>query len=103
VSNEALIEEVRRRLVARLQPVKVILFGSRARGNPAADSDLDLIVVLREGGSPGERGVLVRRALRDLDVAKDVLVYTPEEYERYRSYPSSVVHAALRDGIVLHG
>jgi predicted nucleotidyltransferase len=103
MTNEALLSEVRRRLLGTVDVVKVIVFGSRARGDAKPDSDLDLIVVVRAGGSPGERGVPVRRALRDLDVAKDVLVYTVEEYERYRTYPSSVVHAAEREGVVLHG
>jgi predicted nucleotidyltransferase len=103
--EDPLLEEVRRRLLAALDPPpdRIVAFGSRARGDARTDSDLDLIVVLRGGGSPGQRGVLVRRPLRDLDVAMDILVYTPEEYARYRTYPSSVVRIAEREGIVLHG
>jgi predicted nucleotidyltransferase len=102
MTNETLFAEVKRRL-AVLDPVKIIVFGSRARGDDDPESDLDLIVVLKQNGSPGERGVLVRRLLRDLDVAKDVLVYTPEEYLHFRAYPSSVIRVAEREGIFLHG
>lgn len=102
MSNDVLFAEIRRRL-AVLDPVRVVVFGSRARGDDRPESDVDLIVVLHGGGSPGERGVVVRRLLRDLAVPKDILVYTSEEYARYRAYPSSVVHAADREGIVLHG
>ena len=103
--GDPLLDEVRRRLLSDLDPPpeKIVVFGSRARGNARPDSDLDLLIVLRTDGTPGQRGVLVRRPLRQLGVAMDILVYTPEEYERYRAYPSSVVRAAEREGIVLHG
>lgn len=102
---DPLLQEARRRLLAGLDPPpeRIVAFGSRARGDARPDSDLDLIVVLRVHGSPGQRGVLVRRPLRDLGVALDVLIYTPDEYARYRDYPSSVLRRAEREGIVLHG
>jgi predicted nucleotidyltransferase len=39
-------EELLRRVVARLNPTRVILFGSHARGDPGPDSDWDLLVVV---------------------------------------------------------
>ena len=98
----ALFEDLRRRLMP-LRPERIVVFGSRARGEGSPDSDLDVIVVMRTEGSPAERGVICGRPLRGIGVPLDLIVYTPEEYAQYRTYPSSIVHAAEREGIVLHG
>ena len=47
VSNKKLLQEVTRRIVASVQPRRVLLFGSAARGRMNKDSDLDMLVVMR--------------------------------------------------------
>ena len=92
-------------IVARLKPIdpdKVIAFGSRARGDAGPDSDLDLVVVERGGGSLAERGLRVGAALGDVGVGVDLVVYTPEEYDRLRHWRSSVAALADREGRVLY-
>ena len=99
---DRLLEEVRSRLLP-LSPVRVVAFGSRARGDARPDSDLDLMVVLREGGSLGQRGALLGPPLRGLGVPLDLVIYTQEEYDRLRRLRTSVAAIADREGIVLHG
>ena len=103
--TQPLLDKVRSCLLSALdpQPERIVAFGSRVRGDARPQSDLDLIVVLRTNASPAERAVVCGRPLRGLGVALDVIVYTPEEYARYRTYPSSIVRTAEREGIVLHG
>jgi predicted nucleotidyltransferase len=50
--NDALIEEIVRRVLSVAKPEKVILFGSAATGKMTRDSDIDLLVVER---NPGDR------------------------------------------------
>ncbi len=97
-----IIDEMVRRIVARFSPERIILFGSRARGSHSTHSDVDLLVVL--GGSrPGrEQTVEIRKALADLPVAKDIIVVTPEYFERYRNVVGTVVWPAVREGTVLY-
>lgn len=93
-----------KRLVEALQPcpLKVVLFGSRARNDAAADSDYDLLVVWTTDLPPAERAYVANRAVRDLGVAVDVVVMTPDEVAAQADWCSSIVHTALREGRVLH-
>jgi predicted nucleotidyltransferase len=82
VIDEALIQEVTQRIVEKFHPEKVILFGSHARGDAHPDSDLDLIVVMNTEQDFIDRMVSVREIFGLRRWAMDVIVYTPEEYER---------------------
>ncbi len=67
------------RIAQSLRPEKIILFGSYAYGRPNADSDVDLLVVMRTKASPKERHLAVCRLLRPRPFAVDLLVRTPQE------------------------
>ena len=71
-------------LVQRFDPDQIILFGSRARGAPRKDSDIDLLVVLPVTGSKRAKQVEMRVALHDIRVPKDIIVATPEQVARQR-------------------
>lgn len=80
---------------------RVILFGSLARGEEGADSDLDLVVVKRTS-LPFWRRVAEIRNLLKPRVAADVLVYTPEEIEQLASERPFVRDEILARGRVLY-
>jgi len=94
--------EIARRLATAFGARRVLLYGSRARGDARPDSDYDLIVVADLPGQPWERAMAVRRALRDLDVALDVIVYTPSEWEEHRRSPYSFAYHVDQAGVPLH-
>ena len=81
---------------------QILLFGSHARGTADAGSDYDLLVVTPTALHPAERVAAILRELWGLTGPFDVLVVTPEELERLRSWTSTVVYRALREGQVLH-
>ena len=81
---------------------RIILFGSRARGDSTWDSDYDLLVVTETTLRPAHRGALLRMALRGFDAAFDILVVTPTEFSELRKMKSSAVFSAVREGQVLH-
>ena len=106
--QQQFIEEIKTRLSV-LNPARVILFGSHARGSAGIDSDIDLIVVLNtEGSSSSFREkmidtVAVRKLLADLNhrVALDVLVYSKKEWEAFLGSRSSFSREILEHGITL--
>jgi len=98
---EQSIGEIVRRIVSMFHPLRLILFGSHARGTAGPDSDIDLLVVLPHAPDKRRAAVEIRRALADLPVAKDIIVTTPEEIRRRGDLVGSVLRPALREGKVL--
>jgi len=96
------ITEMARRIVARFAPEKIILFGSHARGTAGPDSDVDLLVIMPVSGSKRSARLAIRAALHDIDLAKDIIVATPEEVEFYRDQVGTIIRPALREGRVLY-
>lgn len=97
------IQRAAQRLVAHANhPVKVILFGSYARGDATEDSDLDLLVIEKEIPDPSEEYVRLRTALGSLGVGVDLLLLTEAEFEKRREWCSTPAYWAAREGKVLH-
>lgn len=101
-ARKRIAEEAARRLVEVARPTKVILFGSAARGEPDEESDLDLVVVLKDVTRRRAETVRLLNALRSLRVPADVLVYSEEEVRDWGHLPGSVLYEALREGKVLY-
>ncbi len=96
------LPEIVNRLVREFDPLKIILFGSHARGEANVHSDLDLLVVLQRVSPKRREAVEMRCALGDLPVSKDVIVTTPEEIDRRGDLVGTVLRPALREGRVLY-
>ena len=79
-------------------PLRIVVFGSCARGEAAPGSDLDLLVVLADVDRRRDAAVALRRALADLPVPKDVVVASADDVERRRDSPWHIVGLALREG-----
>ena len=89
-----------RSIVSAYDPARVILFGSQARGDAQPDSDVDLLVVFDDDRDRRERRIGIRRLLRDMPFAKDVLVASTADLQH--SAGSTAVAAALREGVVVY-
>jgi uncharacterized protein len=96
------IKVMAERIVRDYDPVKIILFGSHARGEAGPESDIDLLVVLPEVANKRQAAVAIRRLLTDLPVPKDIVVTTPEEIARRGDLVGTVLRPALREGKVLY-
>ncbi len=100
--SEATIQQAVERLVKAANPSKVILFGSYARGDATEDSDLDLMVIEREVRNAGEEMIRLHRAVGNVGVGVDVLVYSDREASRRSQVPGTVLYWAFREGKVLY-
>lgn len=103
--DEALIEKVLERILSACSPEQVILFGSTARDQAGSGSDLDLLVVtdLPEGTSSRDMARQLHALFEGWRLPLDLIVLTPEAYERGTRMPGHIAAVAARDGERLDG
>lgn len=95
------IDEAVRRIVDSVKPLRVVAFGSWARGDSRPDSDLDLIVILDESSDQ----VAAREIYQTLDgvaMSMDIITATVEAHERFKKSVNSVHYDIQRDGMLLY-
>lgn len=100
--SEATLDELVRRIVRAVQPRRIILFGSAARGRMGPNSDVDLLVVMPDGTHRRRTAQTIYRQLPALGVAKDIIVVTESDIREYGNEPSLVLYPALREGKELY-
>jgi len=80
--NKNLLKEITRRIVAKINPKKIILFGSYAHGKPNKDSDIDLFIIKETTLSSSKRFGLVSDALYPRLIPMDFIIKTPGEIKK---------------------
>ena len=96
------LSEVVERIVTKFHPVKIILFGSWARGAAREDSDLDLLVVLPKVEHTRKAAIQIGNTLSHLPISKDIIVTTPEDIEKYWKTVGDIMLLALEEGKVIY-
>jgi uncharacterized protein len=101
VSDELITRAARALAEAAGPAARVILFGSRARGTSARDSDVDLLVVKRDVVDRFDETVRLARLAADLRVPADVVVVSEAQIEEWGEVKGTMLHDALAEGRVL--
>jgi predicted nucleotidyltransferase len=97
-SDPEVIEQLVRRIIEIAQPLRIILFGSAARGEMGPDSDIDVLVVMPEGVHRRRTAQLLYRQIRGLGVPFDIVVATPDDLERHKDNIGLVYQSILQEG-----
>ncbi|MDI7259967.1 MAG: nucleotidyltransferase domain-containing protein [Thermodesulfobacteriota bacterium] len=92
------VDEIVRRVTSAVHPVRVVLFGSAARGEMGPGSDVDLLIVVPDGTRRRDASRKAFRALSGLGIAKDVIVVTESDVKEFGENPSLVIKPALEEG-----
>ena len=100
--TEQLLDEVVRRICSVGHPLKIVLFGSHARGDAQPQSDLDLLIIEESDLPRHRRAVRYRMALLGVYPAKDIVVWTPSEVAEWQNVPNAFITAVLAEGRVLY-
>jgi predicted nucleotidyltransferase len=90
------------RIVRKFHPIRIILFGSWARGSAREDSDLDLLVVLPKVEHKRKVAIEVLRTLNGLPITKDVIVTTPKEIKERGQVVGNILRPALEEGKIVY-
>lgn len=100
--TQKILQQAVQRLAEQFHPQRIILFGSYARGNADEHSDVDLLVICPIHGSRRKLMVAMDRNLRGLGMPRDIVVLSPEEFERDRHIPGTLARPASQEGKVLY-
>ncbi len=99
--DQETLDEIIRRVVEVVEPERIILFGSAARGEMGPHSDVDLLIIKDDSNLRGLTGRIYRR-LHGVGAAVDAVMVTPEDVRRYKDSHALVIKPALREGKVVY-
>jgi predicted nucleotidyltransferase len=103
-TSAEVLDEITKRLAKSLHPEQIYLFGSRAAGNADPDSDVDLLVVVKDTDrSTREIAIEGRMGLWDLNVPVDLVVCTESEFRKWRDVKNNVINEASCFGRIVYG
>jgi HEPN domain-containing protein/predicted nucleotidyltransferase len=101
-STEEALEAIVRRILERVYPELILLFGSRAAGTAREDSDYDLMLVMRDATGIEAVRRAASDALRAIGLSADVLAMSASEYARMQHDPGLLAYHVARAGRVLY-
>ncbi len=96
------LDDLVERILDAAQPVRIVLFGSAARGEARADSDIDVLVIVPRGSHRRTTARMIYRRLLGFGLPVDVVVATQEDVEKYSASPGLVYREALGEGRELY-
>jgi len=102
VHDPEFLAQIVQRIVETVHPLRIILFGSAARGDSGPHSDLDFLIVMPDGIHRRQTARRIFRKLCGMGFAKDVIVVTEEDVRRLKDNPSMIVMPALQEGKELY-
>jgi predicted nucleotidyltransferase len=103
LDDDPALREIVRRITDAYHPLRIYLFGSKARGTAGPDSDYDLLVVVRDDAPPQlKRSNLAYQSLWGVEKAKDVLVCTDGWFRSRESVITSLPATVIREGKLLY-
>ena len=100
--DQKTLDDVIRRVAGVARPEKIILFGSAARGATGPDSDIDLIIIVKEGADELDLMARIYRKQHGVGVAVDAIVVTHGDVERFKDSHALIIKPALREGRVVY-
>lgn len=100
--TQQILAEIIKRLVDNFHPHKIILFGSQSRQTADKHSDVDILVICSIKGKRRDLMVDMDLSLEGLDIARDIVILSPEEFEIDRQIPGTIARPAWKEGKVLY-
>jgi len=97
------IDNIVEQIIQKYYPLKIILFGSAGRGEYGKVNDLDFLIIKRDVPSYGLARMRELDELIDRNIAADMLVYRPDEFEERVKLGDPFIKTILKEGKVLYG
>ncbi len=102
ISREV-IQQMAALIAQNFHPEKIILFGSYARGEATVNSDVDLMVILKNPSPRPDRAVPMIRLIHEhINEPVEIIVRSPEGFDAWAQSPYSLSHQVIKEGKVLY-
>ncbi|MDR2368292.1 MAG: nucleotidyltransferase domain-containing protein [Deltaproteobacteria bacterium] len=104
LEGKAVLEKFVSVIVPAFSPERIILFGSRARGDHTAESDYDFLVIMKHLDNSSRLSVQLYREILPTDLPKNVdfLTISSARYEELKTKVGSIYKAIESEGILIY-
>ena len=102
LTHDTLVESVVKRIARSIKPERIYLFGSRADGTAREDSDVDLLIIYSGPLSKGDLKIRIRKLFPLPDFSMDLLVLTPDEFERQKGIANTIAREVNERGVIAY-
>ncbi len=97
--NQAVIEEVKNRLIKTYNPIAIYLFGSYAWGKPDEESDLDLLIVVEDFKKDWYHDLVEgHKSLSGMSIPKDLMLYNEEQFNEASQDKTTFCYKIVKKG-----
>lgn len=101
--SDSTIDRLVGEVVKRVNPLRIVLFGSAARDESGEQSDIDLLVVMPDGVHRRRTAQKLYREIKGLRVPFDIVVATVQDLEKHKDNYGLIYKNALKEGIEVYG
>ncbi|PKA06399.1 nucleotidyltransferase [Leptospira harrisiae] len=102
MSMDRELEILKTQIISLVNPLKIILFGSRATGTASKNSDYDLLIIMPDGTNKREIAQYLYKNVDNINISFDIVVATPQTLEKYSNIRHLIYFHALKDGLELY-
>ncbi|TGK47579.1 nucleotidyltransferase domain-containing protein [Leptospira kanakyensis] len=96
------LEILKSQIISLVNPLKIILFGSRATSTAGKNSDYDLLIIMPDGTNKREIAQYIYKKVDHIKISFDIVVATPETLKKYSNNRHLIYFHALQDGLELY-
>lgn len=100
--KEQRFDELVQRIVDAVNPLRIILFGSAARGEAGQESDIDVLVIMPEGTHRRKTAQYLHTQLFGIPFSVDIIVATTGDLERHKENIGLIYRTILKEGRELY-
>lgn len=102
ISRETDLDRLVSQIVETVSPIKIVLFGSTARGDAQTGSDYDLLVVMPAGTHRMKTMSRLYASISGITRDFDLIVATESDIDKYGDKPGPIYKTALEKGITVY-
>ena len=100
--TEQAVNKALNKIISGLRPLKIILFGSYVKPKNEKPNDLDILIVMKSSIPFYKRVAQVKMLFNPAPFPMDVIIYTPEEFDKWRNTINHIIPEIIHNGKIVY-